>query len=312
MRLALLLSIALVTPNIFAGATNSLAWVSNVGGAVIRDSHGAVIGIDLRASWVGDSDLGTLADISTLRRLDLSETRISDHGLRELKNASAITDLNLRYAELITDQGIAALRTWKHLTRLNLEGTKITDSALQQLAGLTSLEELNIGSVQVTDAGTEPLTSLVKLKALTLGANKLTDAGLQSLRQMPGLTFLDLGGVQRQDSGPWSVSFTQPGLEAIATLKALRRLKLNGSLVTARGLEILKNLPLESLDLHDCTHIGNDAVPILAGMRSLRVIDLTGSQVSETEVEKLWRMRPDCKVLHAAVARRPKTETADR
>ena len=312
MRSALLVSIALVAANLSPGATNSLAWVSEAGGAVIRDAHNTVIAVDLRASWVGDSDLAGLAGISTLKRLDLSETRISDHGLRELKNAPAIADLNLRYAELITDQGVAALRTWKHLQRLNLEGTKITDSALQQLSGLTSLEELNIGSVQVTDAGTEALTSLVNLKALTLGANKLTDAGLQPLRQMPGLTFLDLGGVQRQDSGSWSVSFTQPGLEAIATLKALRRLKLNGSLITARSLEILKDLPLTSLDLHDCAHIGNDAVPLLAGMRSLRMVDLTGTGVSAVEIEKLQRIRPDCRILHAAISSRPKTETADR
>jgi Leucine-rich repeat (LRR) protein len=243
-----------------------------------------------------------------MTRLDLSETRITDHGLRQLKSAPAITDLNLRYAELITDQGIAAMKTWKHLTRLNLEGTKITDSALQQISTFTSLEALNIGSVQVTDAGLESLTSLTKLRELTLGGDKLTDAGLQALRQLPGLTMLNLGGVQRTDSGPWFVSLTQPGVEAIATLQALRRLRLQQTLISARGLNTIKGLPhLELLDLHDCGQVGDDALPALAAMPALRVLDLTGTKVSTAGLEKFRRDRPDCRILHAAST--PKHET---
>ncbi len=171
--------------------------------------------VDLRASWAGDSDIASLAEIPTLRRLDLSQTRISDHGLRQLKSAPAIADLNLRYAELITDEGISALKTWKHLKRLDVEGTKVTDSTLRHFSDLSTLEALNIGYVLVTDAGLEAQASLTHLKELTLGGNKLTDAGLQPLRELPGLTFLDLGGAQRTDSGLWSVSFTEPGLAAI-------------------------------------------------------------------------------------------------
>ena len=312
MRLVVLFSIGLFAFAPSSPAATALVWVSDVGGTATRNAQGQVIGIDLRASWVGDSDLASIAEIPTLKRLDLSGTRISDHGLRQLKNATAITDLNLRYAELITDQGISALRNWKHLVRLNLEGTKITDGALQQLSALSSLEVLNIGSVQVTDAGVEALTSLTNLKELTLGGNKLTDAGLQPLRQLPGLTFLDLGGTQREDSGPWSVSFTQTGLEAVATLKTLQHLRLNGTLITARGLQTLKDLPLESLDLHGSAQIKDDAVPVLASMKTLRIIDLTGTSVSATEVDRLRQIRPDCKILHAASSAKPKAETAPR
>lgn len=294
-------------------AADPLIWVSDAGGSVKRDAQGRVIAVDLRASWVGDSDLAALATIATLSRLDLSETRITDHGLRQLKGAPAIRDLNLRYAELISDEGISSLKGWKHLVRLNLEGTKITDSALQHLSAITSLETLNIGSVLVTDAGLPALTSLTNLKELTLGGDKLTDAGLQSLRQLPGLTVLDLGGVQREDSGIWSVSFTQPGLDAIATLKDLRRLRLNETLVSARGLEKIKGLPrLESLDLHDCVQIGDDTVPILISLRNLRSVDLTGTRVSEAALERLRRERPDCRVLHASSAQKSKAETAER
>lgn len=298
MRLTIWLIALMLAETLPAAAWHSLDWVSESGGIVSTNQQGAVVAIDLRASWVGDADLRDLAAISTLRKLDLSETRITDHGLRQLKNASGITDLNLRFAESITGEGISALKSWKQLKRLNLAGTKISDSALQQISQLNSLEELNIGGVLVTDAGLEALTSLAHLRELTLGGNKLTDAGLEPLRQLPGLTYLDLGGVQREDSGIWMVSFSQSGLEAIATLKDLCRLRLHGTLMTDRGLQTIKGLAhLEMLDLHDCLRISDDAVTTLATMRTLRLVDLSGTKVTAAGVEKLRRANPNCRVL---------------
>jgi Leucine-rich repeat (LRR) protein len=313
MRFALLFSASLAATAALAAIPTSLNWIADAGGALTRNAQGQVIAIDLRASWVGDSDLASLAALPGLNRLDLSQTRISDHGLRQLKSAPAITDLDLRYAELITDEGISVLKTWKRLKRLDLEGTKITDSALQHLSALSSLESLNISSVLVTDAGTEALTSLTNLKELTLGGNKLTDAGLQPLRQLPGLTFLDLGGAQRTDSGIWLVSFTQPGLEAVATLKDLRQLRLEGTLITASGLETIKSLQrLNRLDLHGCPRIADDAIPILAAMPVLESIDLTDTKVTAAGIEKLQRAKPHCRVLLAPSTPKRETPTAER
>lgn len=279
-------------------ATDSDQWISDAGGAASRDRDGKIVAVDLRGSWVTDSDLGDLARWTSLSRLDLSLTRISDHGLQQLKHAPNITDLSLRYAELITDEGLVAVKGWKHLKRLNLRGTKITDTTLQHLSGVTSLEALDIGFVQVTDVGLDALTSLPSLKELAIGGNKLTDVGLQPLRQMPGLIHLDLSGAQRTDSGLWSISLTEPGLDAVATLKNLRHVRLNGIGVSARGLERLKSLvQIERLDLQGCSRIGDDAVPVLAAFPALRMVDLTGTAVTEKGIAALRRARPECKVV---------------
>jgi internalin A len=289
------------------------SWISDAGGSFTSDSQGRVVAVDLRAGWVNDADLARLALIPTLASLDLSETRITDHGLRQLKNAPAIADLSLRYAELITDEGVSALKTWKHLKRLNLEGTKVTDSALRHLSTLNSLESLNISFVLITDAGLEAITSLANLRELNLGGNKLTDAGLQPLRQLPALTVLNLGGVQREDSGLWSVSLSTPGLEAIATLKDLRQLRLNNTLISASGLALLKGLPqLQRLDLNGCSRIGDDAIAVFEAMRSLRSIDLTGTKISAAGLANLRQSKRNCEILlapsgpvHAAPAEEP-------
>src|SRR5262249_8078548 len=159
-----------------------------------------------------------------------------------LKPLSNLTHVNLYYAETVTDQGLAVLKSWKRIRRLNLRGTKITDSTLELLNGLTSLEALDVGFAQVTDSGVTKLTALSNLKELSIGGNKLTDAGLQALRQMPAITVLDLSGSQRTDSGLWSVSLTESGLETIATLRGLEHLRLNGLGISPRGLEKLNGL----------------------------------------------------------------------
>src|SRR5215813_9154212 len=48
-----------------------LDWVTEAGGVVIRDQAGRVTGVDLRSSWVTDSDLSRLVEFPYLTRLDL-------------------------------------------------------------------------------------------------------------------------------------------------------------------------------------------------------------------------------------------------
>ena len=50
------------------------------------------------------------------------------------------------YAEYLTDEGIAVIKDWKKLTRLNLHGIKVSDSTLEHISGIAALESLNVGS----------------------------------------------------------------------------------------------------------------------------------------------------------------------
>jgi Leucine-rich repeat (LRR) protein len=273
--------------------------ITEAGGVVTRDRAGRITGVDLRASWVTDSDLPQLAALPYLTHLDLSLTRITDYGLQQLKNAPGVVELNLYYAEQITDEGMAAVKGWKKLKRLNLRGAKITDTTLEHLSNVTTLESLDVGFAQITDVGLDRLTSLPNLKELVIGGNKLTDTGLQPLRQLPGLTSLSLGGSQRTDSGLWSISLTELGLDAITTLKELRELRLDGMPVTARWLEKLKVLnKLERLSLQGCKRVGDDAASLLAVWPSLRVLDLKGTAVTEKGLAELRRAKPNAQIFH--------------
>jgi Leucine-rich repeat (LRR) protein len=53
----------------------------------------------------------------------------------------------------VTDQGVAALKNFKNLTRLSLDQTAITDAGLTQLRTLPQLKYLNLYGTKVSDRG---------------------------------------------------------------------------------------------------------------------------------------------------------------
>jgi internalin A len=316
-RSALLLAlVALCVPAWAAEGIDDLQWVADAGGTVLRDAAGRVTGLDLRASWVTDADMRKVARMPGLTTLNLSLSRVTDQGMQELRNLTGIVDLDLRFAEYVTDEGVAAIKNWKKLKRLDLHGTKASDTSLDHIAGIVSLETLDVGSVMLTDVGLERLAVLTNLKALTIGGNELGDAGLQALRQMPGLQFLDLSGRQGTDSNVWAVNMSDVGLDAIVTLTQLRELRfgctsigvgsegtrfatVSAMSVTPRRLEKMKALTkLQRLKLEGCDRIDDESVGLLTGFPSLEEVDLKGTAVSPKGVAALRAVRPKLRVLH--------------
>jgi len=295
-------------------AAADASWIEDMGGAVTRDQEGAVTSVDLRATWVTDTDLRKLHDFPKLTMLDLSLTHITDQGMQTLKDLPGVVDLNLRFAEYVTDEGLAAIKGWKKLERLNVHGTKISDTSLEHISGITTIESLDVGSSMVTDVGLEQLSVLPKLRELTIGGNELGDAGLQALRLLPGLTYLDLNGRQGTDSNVWTISMSDRGLEALLTLEHLRELRfgcttlgvgregerfatVNMMDVTARWLERMKGMKeLESLKLQGCDRVDDEAMKVLASFPSLKVVDIKGTGVTDEGIAILRAAKPDIRV----------------
>ena len=167
-------------------------WLDESGG-VKRDAQGRITEVSLRESWIMDSDLLELGRIPTITKVDLAHTRITDAGFQHLKKLPNVTEVNLYYAELLGDEALAAMKTWKNLKVLNARGTKITDAGLVNLAGLP-IESIDVGYSLFTDGGFEALAALPKLTSIAVGGNKVTDVGLNTLRTMTNLTSIDLSG----------------------------------------------------------------------------------------------------------------------
>src|SRR6476469_10802822 len=117
-------------------SATDIDWIVKLGGLVERDGSDDVVAVNLAGRWINDSEMIDLAALPKLERLDLSHTRISDEGLLHLRPARQIQDLNLLYAEQITDQGINAIRDWRALKKRNVRGTRISDGTLAIVAKL--------------------------------------------------------------------------------------------------------------------------------------------------------------------------------
>src|ERR1700736_2742039 len=89
--------------------TSAAQWVEDLGGSVTRNAQGRITGVNLRGTWVGDSDLRNLNELPDLSKLDLSLTHITDQGMQEIKDLKGITDFSLYFTEYVTDEGIAAI-----------------------------------------------------------------------------------------------------------------------------------------------------------------------------------------------------------
>jgi internalin A len=290
-------------------------WIDSLGGSVTTDAHGVVTGVNLRGSWVTDTDIRKLVEYPALTKLDLSLTRITDEGMAELKNLRNVSDLNLYYSEYVTDQGIAAIKDWKKLKRLNLHGTKSSDTALEHIAGIASLESLDVGSTLMTDVGLERLNMLTNLKELTMGGNELGDAGLQALRQLPTLTYLDLSGRQGTDKNVWTIMMSAAGLDAVLSLHNLRELSIGcysmnvgiegtkfgevtATAVLPEWLERMRvQLPkLQTMKFQGCGKIDDASIKTLIAMPNLKEADLRGTSVTEKGAAVLRTAKPGVKI----------------
>jgi len=144
--------------------TNLLHYL-NVG------SGQAILGVDTRPSKPED-----------LVRLDLSWTKVTDAGLKELASLKNLERLDLR-GTAVSGEGLKELEPFKKLTILVLASTKVTDGSLKGLASLVSVRWLELENTKVTDAGMKELVPLKNLLRLNLKGTKVTSAGVGEARK---------------------------------------------------------------------------------------------------------------------------------
>ena len=88
-----------------------------------------------------------------------------------------ITSLSLSDTK-ITDEGLKEVAKLQQLTLLYLNDTKVTDAGLKEVAKLQKLEDLYLRSTKITDTGLKEVAKLQKLGVLDLTDTQITDASV--------------------------------------------------------------------------------------------------------------------------------------
>ena len=170
---------------------------------------------------LADGGITRLSSLKSLKKLNMSYTKVSIAGLAGLNPLPNITDLYVM--SLVRDAGVLDISGLTNLEKLNLsfengsedffgdvdlaclaklkklknfqmgdhKHSMITDAGVACLKNLTNMEILSIGSRNVTDKSLSYFTNMKKLLSLTITGN-LTDNGLGYLEQLKGLNQLTI------------------------------------------------------------------------------------------------------------------------
>lgn len=216
-------------------------------------------GLSLRlySEKYGDGDLALLGSVSGISILDLTKSRVTDEGLRDLVRIRGLQCLILNNTA-VSDAGMERLLFLKDLRALELKGTRVTEAGLKTLSRHAGLERLclpnTFNRVQI-DAGFPALVQV--------GLPRY----LHSVRiaHLPRLQFLDIVPAD------WRDHFEPLVVRDLPALKRLSITEPEGGqeYLTIRDLPALEELYLS------CSVQHGDLRP-LTTMKRLRVVWLIG------------------------------------
>jgi Leucine-rich repeat (LRR) protein len=266
----------------------------------IQQKH--IPGLDLSDHWeLADKGFSHFDNLTVLRFLDISRTRLTDASMPVVHSLTCLTILML--PPKVTDQGLAAVQGLSQLTELTLDRSEVSSAGLKSLAAFSHLGSLDISDTMLRDSDLAELRNLPRLRRIVLNG-LITDAGAVQLAQIQTLEEIDLSQSQIGDQGIPALAglphlrvlyankkMDDAGLRSLAKNRSLQSLDLSGASVTDKGMESLSTMnSLKELALSQ-TAVGNKSLPFLAQLPQLRVLELSDTQVSRAGLAPLVRAR---------------------
>jgi len=197
-----------------------------------------------------------------------------DKGAENLAGLRRLT--NLRWQQSLADapREIESIATLLSLRTLQLNGTKMTEADLRRLQALTQLETLNFSTDEGPNAGgLEHLAAFEHLRSLLMHGGPITDAELAPLARLTQLRHINLLGCPK---------VTSDAAVHLAPLTSLRSLALS----------------LGGMD--------NGAVRHLKQIKSLRLLRIPNTKITDAGVAELQHELPQCAIFWSGGAVVPK------
>ena len=110
----------------------------------------------------GDDELSALASVGThletVEYLSLAGSNVSDAGCKYLTSMPNLYHLDLSHTR-VSSFGVRQLSELRHLASLRLTGTNVDDNIIPLLQSLPALERVDVRDTQITHEGLERLSS---------------------------------------------------------------------------------------------------------------------------------------------------------
>jgi hypothetical protein len=219
----------------------------------------------------------SLLDLRSLRLLEVDTTK-------ELKQAEIPYH---RFADLLsldtddpclTENEIRSIAKLRQLRSLRLGDAPLTDADVSMiLQEMKHLRRFYIGSPLLTDRSLESVQSLTDLQSIGFEGKGITDRGLKHLSRMRFLSTLILG----------DTAIRGVGFEHLAGAP-VDYLSLEGSGIDDHGVSVIAEVFPNLTYLHlASTKITDACVPDLLSLKSLELLCVSHTAISENEAAKL-------------------------
>lgn len=287
--------------------------------------------LDARATFLSDDGIRRIAEgLPAMRNLRLSETWVTDAGLKHLSALKHLAILDLRGTD-VTDNGLETIRHFPALKTVRLNATRVTMDGAKKLKRArpevriefadhaTSYHEY-IGLGLVNYLAPDELGQQLQTPATPMKLRHLARVGSyscmlrsdesgQAFQQLPRLRDLstlrvrgqwladeDLNDLWKNHrlSGLdlYDTPVTDACLSAISRCRMLQYLNLGGTRITGERLGELRHCrALRTLDLNNAT-LSDEGLDQLATLTSLPVLTSLTLPISSNERDKLLRLSP--------------------
>ncbi len=176
---------------------------------------------------------------SSLQRLDLSNTGITDESLKSIEGHIHLEYLSLANRTYFSGEVIP-----------DLPQNEITDAGLARLGNLRELKGIDLGGTDITDDGLRLLLAMPNLVWIYLDGTKVKGPGISYLRKHKHLSMLELNGC----------TILPIGYHELLKLRFLGSLGLRNSGTTDADLELLSGLSRLGILRLNKTEVSDEAV----------------------------------------------------
>lgn len=287
--------------------------------------HRDVVQLHLHGRSFNDESLTIVKQFSALQVLTLSDTKITDEGLEQLRNLPKLSDLRLQGCPIL-GEGLSNFtslttltfnrtgvnsQTVRRLSRLPLVSLSIYEAAVDDMAfdgvefpqlkflvvqktrvtgktmRLPSLEVLLASDSHVDDAGLAELAGSKRLASLDLSRTRITSDCAIALAALPNLHSVELAETAFSDAGLTL-------LERHLRTDQNRRfgINLSGTRITDAGLPDLAQLDFKSVNLVD-TQVTAAGILRTEGLRD-RSLMIRAKRCTHHELMRLRRFCEIC------------------
>jgi len=182
-------------------------WLASLAGDNYHSflDESAIIGVSMTRQKIGDAQVAALTDLPHLVSLNLEDSHVTSAGLKTIAELTSLKNLNLLNTKVtdlsalsklpnlesmkidfcmqIEAEHLEALAQFPKLRVLGAGGLRLRDAGVAAIAKCTGLEWLDIRGSQLSDTGLQPLQSLKQLKYLTLTYSTFNDADLEAFKK---------------------------------------------------------------------------------------------------------------------------------